>query len=212
MRIRLQGPGHAAGLLAELNRCRHSRQYCDVFLQVGNRTFAAHRAVLACAGTYFRNLFTRAPASSTAAFSLEFISPANFERVLTFVYTGEILTDLIDVGVLYELAERLGVKELMRACHATFPDLQASVSVKAGSPGELDSGMASAAAAAAAAAAALLRPQVSLHPLSAPPPPPAPLCLHQQVHLQPRPPLLLPRRFSKPGPAVKLTLGLRLCT
>ncbi|XP_033987801.1 zinc finger and BTB domain-containing protein 39 [Trematomus bernacchii] len=148
MRIRLQGPGHAAGLLAELNRCRQSRQYCDVFLQVGNRTFAAHRAVLACAGSYFRNLFTRAPATSSAAFSLEFISPANFERVLTFVYTGEILTDLIDVGVLYELAERLGVNELMKACHSTFPDLQASVSVKAGSPGELDSGMVSAAAAA----------------------------------------------------------------
>ncbi|XP_034551028.1 zinc finger and BTB domain-containing protein 39 [Notolabrus celidotus] len=145
MRIRLQGPGHAASLLAELNRCRQSRQYCDVLLQVGNRTFPAHRAVLACAGTYFRNLFARAPSSSSAAFSLEFISPANFEKVLTFVYTGEILTDLIDVGVLYELAERLGVDELVRACHATFPDLQASVSAncKAGGAGDLtlDSGM-----------------------------------------------------------------------
>lgn len=144
MRIRLQGPGHAASLLTELNHCRQSRRYCDVFLQVGNRTFAAHRAVLACAGTYFRNLFPRAPAASTTAFSLEFISPANFEKVLTFVYTGEILTDLIDVGVLYELAERLGVSELVKACHATFPDLQASVSAdcKASSPRDLlDSSM-----------------------------------------------------------------------
>ncbi|KAG8003001.1 Zinc finger and BTB domain-containing protein 39 [Nibea albiflora] len=137
MRIRLQGPGHAASLLAELNRCRQSRRYCDVFLQVGNRTFAAHRAVLACAGTYFSNLFARASASSTAALSLEFISPANFEKVLTFVYTGEIVTDLIDVGVLYELAERLGVSELVRACHATFPDLQASVSANC-KPGSSD--------------------------------------------------------------------------
>uniref|UniRef100_A0A4W6C006 Zinc finger and BTB domain containing 39 n=1 Tax=Lates calcarifer TaxID=8187 RepID=A0A4W6C006_LATCA len=161
MRIRLQGPGHAASLLSELNRCRQSRRYCDVFLQVGNRTFAAHRAVLACAGTYFRNLFARASASSTtaaAAFSLEFISPANFEKVLTFVYTGEILTDLIDVGVLYELAERLGVSELVRACHAIFPDLQASVSAncKASSPGDLplDSGMVAAASTVAAVNAA----------------------------------------------------------
>nr|XP_057907841.1 zinc finger and BTB domain-containing protein 39 [Doryrhamphus excisus] len=139
MRIRLEGPGHAAGLLAELNRCRQSRRYCDVFLQVGNRTFAAHRAVLACAGTYFNNLFTRSPSKSTAAISLEFISPANFEKLLTFVYTGEILTDLISVGVIYELAERLGVSELVRACHATFPDLRGSVSsnTKASSPGEV---------------------------------------------------------------------------
>uniref|UniRef100_A0A8D0AN40 Zinc finger and BTB domain containing 39 n=1 Tax=Sander lucioperca TaxID=283035 RepID=A0A8D0AN40_SANLU len=125
--IRLQGPGHAASLLTELNRCRQSRQYCDVVLQVGNRTFAAHRAVLACAGTYFRNLFARAPASPTAAFSLEFISPANFEKVLTFVYTGDILTDLIDVGVLYELAERLGVSELVRACHLKAEDMQSHI-------------------------------------------------------------------------------------
>lgn len=130
MRIRLQGPGHAAGLLTELNHCRQARRYCDILLQVGNRTFAAHRVVLACAGTYFRNLFSSAVASPTTSFSLEFISPANLEKVLNFVYTGEILTDLIDVGVLYELAKRLGINDLVGACHATFPALQASVSVE----------------------------------------------------------------------------------
>ncbi|TWW56093.1 zinc finger and BTB domain-containing protein 39 isoform X1 [Takifugu flavidus] len=130
MRIQLRGSGHAANLLAELNRCRQARQFCDVFLRVGNRTFAAHRAVLACAGTYFLSLFARTGAPPTAALSLEFISPANFEKVLTFIYTGEILTDLIDVGVLYEMAERLGVAELVRACHATFPDLRSSANGK----------------------------------------------------------------------------------
>ncbi|XP_017291954.1 zinc finger and BTB domain-containing protein 39 [Kryptolebias marmoratus] len=137
MKIQLKGPGHAANLLADLNRCRQMRQYCDVFLQVGSRTFAAHRAVLACAGTYFHTLFTRPQSTASAFFTLEFISPLNFEKVLMFIYTGEILIDLIDVGVLYELAERLGISELMRACHATFPDLQASVSAKAGDAGDL---------------------------------------------------------------------------
>ncbi|KAM3871937.1 zinc finger and BTB domain-containing protein 39 [Diretmus argenteus] len=164
MRIRLQGPGHAAGLLSELNRCRQSRRYCDVFLQVGNRTFAAHRAVLACAGTYFRSLLARA----TTAFSLEFISPANFEKVLTFIYTGEIMTDLIDVGVLYELAERLGITELVRACHATFPDLQASVNCKANSPTELglDSNMVAAAATAVSASSSVSSSAASCSSLS----------------------------------------------
>ncbi|XP_029689210.1 zinc finger and BTB domain-containing protein 39-like [Takifugu rubripes] len=120
MRIQLRGFGHAVNLLAELNRCRQARQFCDVFLRVGNRTFAAHRVVLACTGTYFLSLFARTVAPPTATLSLEFISPANFEKVLTFIYMGEILTDLIDVGVLYEMAERLGVAELVRACHATF--------------------------------------------------------------------------------------------
>lgn len=129
MRIRLQGSGHAALLLSELNRCRLSRLLCDVVLQVGGRSFPAHRAVLACAGTHFNSLFSRiayGQGGAPATISLDFISATNFEKVLTFIYTGEILTDLIDVGVLYELAERLGVRELVRACHATFPDMKSS--------------------------------------------------------------------------------------
>ncbi|XP_052338556.1 zinc finger and BTB domain-containing protein 39-like [Oncorhynchus keta] len=155
MRIRLQGLGHAAGLLTELNHCRLSRLFCDVILQVGNRSFTVHRAVLACAGTHFRSLFsgrgkqigTSGPGVKTT-YSLDFVSPANFEKVLTFIYTGEIFTDLIDVGVLYDLAERLGVRELVRACHTTFPDLQqlGSGSADCVADGDLDSDMVAAAA------------------------------------------------------------------
>ncbi|KAF5897431.1 zinc finger and BTB domain-containing protein 39, partial [Clarias magur] len=129
MRIRLQRSGHAALLLSELNRFRLSRLLCDVVLQVGGRSFPAHRAVLACASSHFSSLLSRGPYGQSATpptFSLDFISATNFEKVLTFIYTGEILTDLIDVGVLYELAERLGVRELVRACHATFPDMKSS--------------------------------------------------------------------------------------
>ncbi|KAG7471931.1 hypothetical protein MATL_G00103140 [Megalops atlanticus] len=151
MRIRLQGLGHAAGLLAELNRCRLSRVLCDVVLQVGGRSFPAHRAVLACAASYFRSLFSEGAGAGsrggvTAAVTLEFISPANFEKVLTFIYTAEIFTDLIDVGVLYELAERLGVRELVRAFHATFPDLQGPGPADGASDGDPERGAAPAAA------------------------------------------------------------------
>ncbi|KAI1891112.1 hypothetical protein AGOR_G00160640 [Albula goreensis] len=125
MRIRLQGTGHGAKLLAELNRCRLSNYLCDVVLQVGGRSFPAHSVVLACAASYFRSLFPSGRANGTV--TLDFVAPANFEKVLTFIYTAEIFTDLINVGVLYELAERLGVRELVRACHATFPDLRGSV-------------------------------------------------------------------------------------
>ncbi|XP_051947482.1 zinc finger and BTB domain-containing protein 39-like [Xyrauchen texanus] len=148
MRIRLQGSGHAAYLLSELNRCRLSRLLCDVVLQVGGRSFPAHRAVLVCACTHFKSLFSRGPHIQDGiptTFSLDFVSSTNFEKVLTFIYTGEIFTDLIDVGVLYELAERLGVRELVSACHSTFPDLQSSSS-SSGDPvanGDMESEMVS---------------------------------------------------------------------
>lgn len=66
--------------------------------------------------------------------------------MLTFIYTGEIFTDLIDVRVLYELAERLGVRELVQACHATFPDLQSSSAGQCGNDRDLDPEVASAGA------------------------------------------------------------------
>ncbi|KAJ8260125.1 hypothetical protein GJAV_G00177330 [Gymnothorax javanicus] len=142
MRIRLQGTGHGVNLLAELNRCRLSNVLCDVVLRVGGRSFPAHRVVLACAASYFRSLFspgTRAASTVT----LDFVAPANFEKVLTFIYTAEIFTDLINVGVLYELAERLGVRELVRACHATFPDLRGSGPTEHEADGDPELGLAS---------------------------------------------------------------------
>ncbi|XP_076132593.1 zinc finger and BTB domain-containing protein 39 [Alosa pseudoharengus] len=147
MRIRLQGSSHAVRLLSELNRCRLSRLLCDVVLQVGGRSFPAHRAVLACSCTHFHSLFSQGPRSTL---SLDFVSAANFEKVLTFIYTGEIFTDLIDVRVLYELAERLGVRELVQACHATFPDLQSSSAGQCGHERDLDPEAASAGVAMAA--------------------------------------------------------------
>lgn len=140
MRIRLQGSSHAVRLLSELNRCRLSRLLCDVVLQVGGRSFPAHRAVLACSCTHFHSLFSQAPRTNL---SLDFVSATNFEKVLTFIYTGEIFTDLIDVRVLYELAERLGVRELVQACHATFPDLQSSSMGLCGNDRDLDAEVAS---------------------------------------------------------------------
>uniref|UniRef100_A0A671N9P7 Zinc finger and BTB domain containing 39 n=1 Tax=Sinocyclocheilus anshuiensis TaxID=1608454 RepID=A0A671N9P7_9TELE len=140
--FKLQGSGHTGRLLSELNRCRLSRLLCDVVLQVGGRSFPAHRVVLACSCTHFNSLFSRGSGNQGAVpttFSLDFVSAANFEKVLTFIYTGEIFTDLIDVGVLYELAERLGVRELVNACHATFPDLQSSSSGDAVAEGDLES-------------------------------------------------------------------------
>ncbi|XP_028309789.1 uncharacterized protein zbtb39 isoform X2 [Gouania willdenowi] len=137
MRVRLLGSGHASSILAELNRCRESRRYCDVTLNVGNVMFAAHSAVLACSGSYFRNLLSNTSTSSST-FSLQFISSASFEKLLTFVYTGEVLTDLMEVGVLCELAQRLGVDQLVKACHHTFPDLQSSASDKPTSPGNIN--------------------------------------------------------------------------
>ncbi|XP_063997600.1 zinc finger and BTB domain-containing protein 39 [Pogoniulus pusillus] len=146
MRIKLHSTNHPNNLLKELNKCRLSETMCDVTILVGSRSFAAHKAVLACAAGYFQNLFLNTGLDAARTYVVDFITPANFEKILSFVYTSELFTDLINVGVIYEVAERLGMEDLLRACHSTFPDLessaitkQPSLSVSEGRPGALSS-------------------------------------------------------------------------
>ncbi|XP_074836366.1 zinc finger and BTB domain-containing protein 39 [Carettochelys insculpta] len=130
MRIKLHSTNHPNNLLKELNKCRLSETMCDVTIVVGSRSFAAHKAVLACAAGYFQNLFLNTGLDAARTYVVDFITPANFEKILSFVYTSELFTDLINVGVIYEVAERLGMEDLLRACHSTFPDLESSAVTK----------------------------------------------------------------------------------
>uniref|UniRef100_A0A8B9T0K3 Zinc finger and BTB domain containing 39 n=1 Tax=Anas platyrhynchos TaxID=8839 RepID=A0A8B9T0K3_ANAPL len=110
MRIKLHSTNHPNNLLKELNKCRLSETM----------------SVLACAAGYFQNLFLNTGLDAARTYVVDFITPANFEKILSFVYTSELFTDLINVGVIYEVAERLGMEDLLQACHSTFPDLESS--------------------------------------------------------------------------------------
>uniref|UniRef100_A0A8D2MGI3 Zinc finger and BTB domain containing 39 n=1 Tax=Zonotrichia albicollis TaxID=44394 RepID=A0A8D2MGI3_ZONAL len=98
MRIKLHSTNHPNNLLKELNKCRLSETMCDVTILVGSRSFAAHKAVLACAAGYFQNLFLNTGLDAARTYVVDFITPANFEKILSFVYTSELFTDLINVG------------------------------------------------------------------------------------------------------------------
>ncbi|XP_018424118.1 PREDICTED: zinc finger and BTB domain-containing protein 39 [Nanorana parkeri] len=126
MRIKLNSRDHPSNLLRELNQSRLSGTFCDVNIVVGNRSFSAHKAVLGSAAAYFQKLFLNADLDIARTYVVDFITPTNFEKVLSFIYTSELFTDLINVGVIYEVAEKLGMADLIKACHATFPDLEGS--------------------------------------------------------------------------------------
>ncbi|KAM4795494.1 zinc finger and BTB domain-containing protein 39 [Rhinophrynus dorsalis] len=126
MRIKLNSRDHPSNLLRELNKSRLSETLCDVTIVVGNRSFAAHKAVLASAAVYFQKLFLNSELDVARTYVVDFITPSNFEKVLSFIYTSELFTDLINVGVIYEVAEKLGMEDLLKACHSTFPDLEGS--------------------------------------------------------------------------------------
>ncbi|KAJ8355183.1 hypothetical protein AAFF_G00088060 [Aldrovandia affinis] len=105
-----QSEPQAATTTTDLTPFLCARALCDVVLRVGGHSFPAHHA-----SSYFRGLFSSGRGAGT--FTLDCMAPANFEKVLNFMYTAEVFTDLTNVGV---------VHELVHTCQATFPNLRGS--------------------------------------------------------------------------------------
>nr|ACO09094.1 Zinc finger protein 297B [Osmerus mordax] len=75
-------------VLGSLNEQRLLGHYCDVSILVKGQVFKAHRAVLAASSLYFRDLFS---SSSKTQFELpSSVTPACFEQILSFCYTGKL--------------------------------------------------------------------------------------------------------------------------
>ncbi|XP_056289338.1 nucleus accumbens-associated protein 2 [Pseudoliparis swirei] len=86
--LHVEIPNFGATVLGSLNEQRLLGHYCDVSILVKGRAFKAHRAVLAASSLYFRDLFS---SSTKSQFELpSSVTPACFEQILTFCYTGKL--------------------------------------------------------------------------------------------------------------------------
>ncbi|XP_016144637.1 nucleus accumbens-associated protein 2-like [Sinocyclocheilus grahami] len=86
--LHMEIPNFGSMVLGSLNEQRLQGQYCDVSIVVKGQAFKAHRAVLAASSLYFRDLFS---GSSKAQFELpSSVTPACFQQILSFCYTGKL--------------------------------------------------------------------------------------------------------------------------
>lgn len=86
--LHVEIPNFGATVLGSLNEQRLLGHYCDVSILVKGQAFKAHRAVLAASSLYFRDLFS---SSSKTQFELpSSVTPACFEQILSFCYTGKL--------------------------------------------------------------------------------------------------------------------------
>ncbi|XP_016102451.1 nucleus accumbens-associated protein 2-like [Sinocyclocheilus grahami] len=86
--LHMEIPNFGSMVLGSLNEQRLQGQYCDVSILVKGQAFKAHRAVLAASSLYFRDLFS---GSSKAQFELpSSVTPACFQQILNFCYTGKL--------------------------------------------------------------------------------------------------------------------------
>lgn len=86
--LHVEIPNFGATVLGSLNEQRLLGHYCDVSILVKGQAFKAHRAVLAASSLYFRDLFST---STKTQFELpSSVTPACFEQILSFCYTGKL--------------------------------------------------------------------------------------------------------------------------
>ncbi|XP_078086455.1 GDNF-inducible zinc finger protein 1 [Mustelus asterias] len=108
-------------LLDEMHKLRILCCLCDVTVQIehqGNKEeFVAHKAVLAAASSYFKELFLSEMVNTKITIvTLQDIYTADFASFLDFVYTAKVEVEADRVQRLQEIAEKLKCRELAEVC------------------------------------------------------------------------------------------------
>ncbi|XP_017158764.1 nucleus accumbens-associated protein 2-like [Poecilia reticulata] len=120
--LQVEIPDFGSSVLGSLNEQRLLGHYCDVSILVQGQAFKAHRAVLAASSLYFRDLFSSvadpssssSPSSSQAVFELpSSVTPACFQQILSFCYTGRLSMAASEQLVLMYTAGYLQIQNIV---------------------------------------------------------------------------------------------------
>ena len=116
-------------LLSGLHDLREQNQLCDVIIKVGQRSFHAHKVVLASASKYFMAMFTSG-FKETSQSEINFDgNPMAFEVLLEFAYSGSLnmeqlhnhMYDIFEMSCYMQFAEFSNscVEEIIDAFEST---------------------------------------------------------------------------------------------
>ena len=104
---------HSNLVLSSLNKLRDDNDSCDVILQVENKTFPAHRAVLSASSVYFFKMFTvNMKEKQEKIVTFNDISPDAFQAVIDFIYTGDVTITEDNVSSLLHVTSLMQVHDL----------------------------------------------------------------------------------------------------
>ena len=103
-----------ASILRALNAMRQENSFCNVILRVkGTINFSAHRCVLSASSSYFKALFSDDFLEKQSGLvELKEISASTTEKILEFIYTGEVEIDLASAQDLVMAADYLNIPAL----------------------------------------------------------------------------------------------------
>ncbi|MBN3272000.1 IPP protein, partial [Polyodon spathula] len=108
---------YARRILAQMNRMRILKDFCDVQLLVGGRQFSVHRLVLAASSPYFTALFTGGMREADKDIvQILGVEADVFEMLLEFIYSGVINVTVDNVQELIITADMLQLSEVVKIC------------------------------------------------------------------------------------------------
>ncbi|XP_072021783.1 uncharacterized protein [Amphiura filiformis] len=114
---------------SELNELRKEGRFCDVTITAGDDRFQAHKVVLSCATSYFRNMFA-CHWKENEENEVEVPGIGEFfEPILDFAYTGKFYVSLNTVVGILGLACYMGFTEVMQECADFLISLTDSFSI-----------------------------------------------------------------------------------
>ncbi|XP_078671376.1 ectoderm-neural cortex protein 1-like [Branchiostoma floridae x Branchiostoma belcheri] len=99
-----------------LNRQRHTGEYTDIVLKVGEEAFPCHRAVLAW-NSYFKVMFAHTKEDTV---QLEGVSVHVFNKLLNYLYTGKITVTTDDAQDILAAATMFQFDRVVANCEEVF--------------------------------------------------------------------------------------------
>ncbi|XP_068172740.1 transcription regulator protein BACH1-like isoform X2 [Antennarius striatus] len=111
-----QSAVHSTHVLQCLNDQRLQDVLCDVTVVVGNRSFRAHRSVLASCSVYFHSKVTSVTSPNPVITLPDEVSIEGFEPLLQFAYTSKLPFTKENIHAIHRSAEFLGFHNLESAC------------------------------------------------------------------------------------------------
>nr|XP_056705801.1 myoneurin [Euleptes europaea] len=117
----MQYSHHCEHLLERLNKQREAGFLCDCTVVIGEFQFKAHRNVLASFSEYF-GAFYKDTSESDVVLDQNQVKADGFQKLLEFIYTGNLNLDSWNVKEIHQAADYLRVEEVVTKCKIKMED------------------------------------------------------------------------------------------
>ncbi|XP_060098458.1 myoneurin isoform X1 [Heteronotia binoei] len=117
----MQYSHHCEHLLERLNKQREAGFLCDCTIVIGEFQFKAHRNVLASFSEYF-GAFYKDTSDSNVVLDQNQVKADGFQKLLEFIYTGNLNLDSWNVKEIHQAADYLRVEEVVTKCKIKMED------------------------------------------------------------------------------------------